>query len=158
GPPTTAILANASVTGPVTPQSSVSYVQVSKPLSVALATTAQSFAHVSDTKFGGTVGGGIEWMMAPNWSVKVEGLYYDLGSVTVSTPITATINPITAAASAGLAPIAANGPPFSTNAAAVGAAINRLTGAATVSNVATTHVNFQGVIIRIGLNYHFNFL
>jgi heat shock protein HslJ len=37
-------------------------------------------------------------------------------------------------------------------------AINKLTGSATVSNVATTHVNFQGVIIRLGLNYHFNFL
>jgi outer membrane immunogenic protein len=97
-------------------------------------------------------------MMAPNWSVKAEALYYDLGSVTVSTPITATINPIAAAASVGLAPIQAIGPPFSTVAPATLAAINKLTGAATVSNVATTHVNFQGVIIRIGLNYHFNLL
>jgi outer membrane immunogenic protein len=61
-----------------------SYVQTSKPLSVALATTAQSFARVSDTRVGGTVGGGLEWMMAPNWSVKAEALYYDLGSVTVT--------------------------------------------------------------------------
>jgi len=158
GPPTA--LANASVTGPVTAQSSVSYVQVSKPLSVALATTAQSFARVSDTKVGGTIGGGFEWMMAPNWSFKAEALYYDLGSVTVSTPLTATINPIAAAASAGLAPIQAIGlpAPFSTQASATGAAINKFTGSATVSNAATTHVNFQGVIIRLGLNYHFNLL
>jgi len=28
------------------------------------------------TKVGGTIGGGFEWMMAPNWSVKAEALYY----------------------------------------------------------------------------------
>jgi outer membrane immunogenic protein len=30
---------------------------------------------------GWTAGGGLEWLFAPNWSVKVEYLYYDLGSV-----------------------------------------------------------------------------
>jgi len=59
-----------------------------------------------------------------------------------------------------LAPIQAIGlpAPFSTQASATGAAINKFTGSATVSNAATTHVNFQGVIIRLGLNYHFNLL
>jgi outer membrane immunogenic protein len=36
----------------------------------------------SDTRVGWTAGGGLEWMFAPNWSAKVEYLYYDLGSVT----------------------------------------------------------------------------
>jgi outer membrane immunogenic protein len=36
----------------------------------------------SDTRVGWTVGGGLEWMFAPNWSAKGEYLYYDLGSVT----------------------------------------------------------------------------
>jgi outer membrane immunogenic protein len=36
----------------------------------------------SDTRVGWTVGGGGEWMFWPNWSAKVEYLYYDLGSVT----------------------------------------------------------------------------
>jgi outer membrane immunogenic protein len=34
------------------------------------------------TRSGWTAGGGIEWGFAPQWSAKVEGLYYDLGSVT----------------------------------------------------------------------------
>ncbi|WP_442753845.1 outer membrane protein [Methylocystis sp. JAN1] len=36
----------------------------------------------SDTRVGWTAGGGVEWMFWPNWSAKVEYLYYDLGSVT----------------------------------------------------------------------------
>ena len=35
----------------------------------------------SDTLAGWTVGGGLEWMFAPHWSVKGEYLYYDLGTV-----------------------------------------------------------------------------
>jgi outer membrane immunogenic protein len=36
----------------------------------------------SDTRVGWTAGGGLEWMFWPNWSGKVEYLYYDLGNVT----------------------------------------------------------------------------
>ena len=36
------------------------------------------------TKTGYTVGGGIEHMFSPNWSVKAEYLYYDLGSSNVN--------------------------------------------------------------------------
>jgi len=35
----------------------------------------------SDTRVGWTAGGGLEWMFMPNWSAKVEYLYYDLGTV-----------------------------------------------------------------------------
>jgi outer membrane immunogenic protein len=35
---------------------------------------------------GYTVGGGIEWQFAPNWSLKTEYLYVDLGSQTLSSP------------------------------------------------------------------------
>jgi outer membrane immunogenic protein len=35
---------------------------------------------------GWTVGGGLEWRFAPNWTVKGEYLYYDLGSVNYSLP------------------------------------------------------------------------
>jgi outer membrane immunogenic protein len=38
----------------------------------------------SNTKFGWTVGGGIEAMFAPNWSGKLEYLYVDLGSISNS--------------------------------------------------------------------------
>ncbi|MEK4034732.1 outer membrane beta-barrel protein [Methylocystis sp. IM3] len=36
----------------------------------------------SNTQVGWTAGGGLEWMFMPNWSAKVEYLYYDLGTVT----------------------------------------------------------------------------
>ncbi len=35
----------------------------------------------ANTLAGWTAGGGVEWMFMPNWSAKVEYLYYDLGSV-----------------------------------------------------------------------------
>lgn len=34
----------------------------------------------SETKLGWAAGGGGEWRFAPNWSVKIEYLHYDLGS------------------------------------------------------------------------------
>jgi outer membrane immunogenic protein len=42
-------------------------------------------AAFSDTRVGWTAGGGLEWMFWPNWSAKVEYLYYDLGSVALPT-------------------------------------------------------------------------
>jgi len=36
---------------------------------------------LSNTRVGWTAGGGGEWMFLPNWSLKVEYLYYSLGSV-----------------------------------------------------------------------------
>jgi outer membrane immunogenic protein len=37
---------------------------------------------ISENRTGWTAGGGFEWMFAPQWSVKLEYLYYDLGRVT----------------------------------------------------------------------------
>ena len=37
---------------------------------------------INETRTGWTAGGGFEWMFVPRLSVKVEYLYYDLGSVT----------------------------------------------------------------------------
>jgi outer membrane immunogenic protein len=39
-------------------------------------------AGISETRTGWTAGGGFEWMIVPQWSVKLEYLYYDLGRVT----------------------------------------------------------------------------
>jgi outer membrane immunogenic protein len=39
------------------------------------------FSRFSNTRTGWTAGGGLEWMFFPNWSFKVEYLYYNLGSV-----------------------------------------------------------------------------
>jgi outer membrane immunogenic protein len=33
----------------------------------------------SNNRVGYTLGGGLEWMFLPNWSLKAEALYYDLG-------------------------------------------------------------------------------
>jgi outer membrane immunogenic protein len=45
------------------------------------ASTQASTSNTStDTKAGWTVGGGIEWMFAPHWSLKAEYLYVDLGT------------------------------------------------------------------------------
>jgi outer membrane immunogenic protein len=37
-----------------------------------------------DFRAGWTVGAGVEWGFAPNWSLKAEYLYYDLGNITVT--------------------------------------------------------------------------
>jgi outer membrane immunogenic protein len=57
--------------------------------SVAIAQTVSpgfspgvSFGSFNNTLAGWTAGGGVEWLFYPNWSLKVEYLYYDLGSVT----------------------------------------------------------------------------
>lgn len=41
----------------------------------------------SNTQVGWTAGGGVEWMFLPNWSAKIEYLYYDLGTVTAAGPL-----------------------------------------------------------------------
>jgi outer membrane immunogenic protein len=38
-------------------------------------------ATFSNTRGGWTAGGGLEWMIAPGWTIKGEYLYYDLGNV-----------------------------------------------------------------------------
>lgn len=45
----------------------------------------------ADTRIGWTAGGGMEWLFLPNWSAKVEYLYYDLGGAAAyaSTPFVA---------------------------------------------------------------------
>jgi outer membrane immunogenic protein len=52
---------------------------------IAPPSTAFGGASFSDTRVGWTAGGGLEWMFWPNWSAKVEYLYYDLGTVSTAT-------------------------------------------------------------------------
>ncbi|PPD46456.1 MAG: outer-membrane immunogenic protein precursor [Methylocystis sp.] len=47
-------------------------------------TSGAATGAVADTRVGWTAGGGVEWMFMPNWSAKVEYLYYDLGDVRTS--------------------------------------------------------------------------
>lgn len=84
----------------------------------------------SDTRVGWTAGGGFEWMMAQNWSVKAEALYYDLGSATFASSPVIYMSPISI-------PLIGLGGPLA-------------------MNVPTTRVKYDGVIARVGVNYHFN--
>ncbi|MBI1981777.1 MAG: porin family protein [Methylocystis sp.] len=51
-------------------------------------------ASYSDTRVGWTAGGGLEWMFWPNWSAKVEYLYYDLGTVSLAAPVVIGFNAV----------------------------------------------------------------
>jgi outer membrane immunogenic protein len=54
---------------------------------VAFTVTPDVYGGGSDeTRFGYTVGGGGEWMIAPNWSIKAEYLFVDLGKERVNLP------------------------------------------------------------------------
>ncbi|HEY8071824.1 MAG TPA: outer membrane beta-barrel protein [Methylocystis sp.] len=81
----------------------------------------------SDTRVGWTAGGGVEWMFAPNWSAKLEYLYFDLGTATT---------PVSVSTQVATGPIAGLGP--------------LLSAAQQVSS------RFNGNIVRAGVNYHFN--
>jgi outer membrane immunogenic protein len=62
----------------VTFQVSPTYVYGSSYASIFSQGSASNFAA------GWTAGGGAEWMVAPNWSVKGEALYYNLGGLSAS--------------------------------------------------------------------------
>jgi outer membrane immunogenic protein len=55
-------------------------------------TPAIGGVNFSNTQTGWTAGGGLEWMFMPNWSAKVEYLYYDLGTVTQNYALATTDN------------------------------------------------------------------
>ena len=42
----------------------------------------------SNTRVGWTVGGGVEWLICPNWSVKLDYLDYDLGNANYPVGVT----------------------------------------------------------------------
>jgi outer membrane immunogenic protein len=65
-------------------------VEASASAGDAAGTSFLSGTH-SATQLGFTVGGGIEWAFAQNWSLKGEYLYYDLGSEVVT--INAVVGP-----------------------------------------------------------------
>jgi outer membrane immunogenic protein len=71
--------------------SSVAISQQNLPAGSTLGAPFSSFGSLSNTRVGWTAGGGLEWLFAPNWSVKVEYLYYNLGRETFAlSPLTNT--------------------------------------------------------------------
>ena len=61
------------------------YAFADKSLGVTVAGLPTTFATTGNSKSGWTVGGGLEYMFAPNWSVKGEYQYYNFGSTTFTT-------------------------------------------------------------------------
>jgi outer membrane immunogenic protein len=81
------------------------------------------FGSLANTRSGWTAGGGAEWLFLPNWSLKVEYLYYDLGSVQ-----------------------------YGLNTQSINFGVPRLE----TVNISRISTRFNGNIVRVGLNYHFN--
>ncbi|PPD46457.1 MAG: outer-membrane immunogenic protein precursor [Methylocystis sp.] len=98
--------------------------------------TVAGVGRQSDTLLGWTAGAGFEWMLSPGWSLKAEALYYDLGTVSFGSTGVAAVSPI--------------------NVALLGGAVNIL-GGSLLTNVPTTRIQYDGVMARAGVNYHFNF-
>ena len=88
----------------------------------------------AQTLIGWTAGSGLEWMVTPSWSVKAEALYWSLGNMNVGTTA---LSP-----QIGSAWWNGNGSPKFSLPSQVASG--------------TTSINYQGVIARAGINYHFN--
>jgi len=102
-------------------------------------------ASYSGVRAGWSAGGGVEWMFADNWSAKAEGLYYNLGAVDlVSSPLATVCSSQAANTSGGACARGAS----SANRIAAGGLL--------WANSPVSKVQFDGVILRAGVNYHFN--
>jgi outer membrane immunogenic protein len=86
-------------------------------------------AGYSGSMLGYAAGGGVEWMLFPNWSLKAEYIYYNLGNVAATQFLVD--YPLGYVAASGAKP----GPPFV---------------------VSTAQSSVAGNIARAGINYHFN--
>jgi outer membrane immunogenic protein len=94
----------------------------------------------SQTLVGWNVGGGLEWLVAPNWSVKAEAIYWNLGNQTLPT----------------VAVAAAPESSFVRREQFMGSSSGSGPSASPAVVYGATRVNYQGVIARAGINYHFN--
>ena len=99
-------------------------------LNFPYAQTGFGNGNASSTLVGWNAGGGLEWMFLPNWSLKGEAFYYDLGSLNL------------------------NGAAF-TPASGLPAQMGTVIGEAQIL-YPNTRISFNGVIARAGVNYHFN--
>jgi len=86
---------------------------------------------ISTTRLGWTVGGGIEGMLSPNWTVKAEYLYVDLGSVA------------SGALGGATTAILENTPQTA------------FTTVIDTTFAATARARVRDNIVRLGINYHF---
>lgn len=105
---------------------------------------ASGAANYSGLRAGWSGGGGVEWMFANNWSVKAEGIYYNLGTVDLVSSPMATL---------------CSGQAKSGNSACargVASATDLKSGALLWVASPLAKVQFDGIMVRAGLNYHLN--
>jgi outer membrane immunogenic protein len=95
-----------------------------------LAIPASGGVNFTNTQVGWTAGGGVEWMFMPNWSVKAEYLYYDLGTMTQNFSMIAN------------------------DAFSTGAPVQFFNPNAIYGGQVRARIN--GNVVRAGVNYHFN--
>lgn len=69
-------------TGPVLLYAKGGYAFRDRNLNVSFAGVSQPFTTTGNHQDGYTVGAGLEYMFAPNWSAKVEYQYYNFGNTT----------------------------------------------------------------------------
>jgi outer membrane immunogenic protein len=86
------------------------------------------------TLLGWNAGAGMEWMVSDNWSVKAEALYWNLGNMNVSTT---SVSPAIGSAYWGVG----TSPRFTLPSQVV---------------IGGANINYQGIIARAGVNYHFS--
>jgi outer membrane immunogenic protein len=86
---------------------------------------------------GWNAGAGAEWMFMPNWSLKAEAIYWNLGDMNIASTMTAP------------APIG------SVTGTVTGVGTDTFPVTSQAFSSGSTKVNYQGVIARAGLNYHF---
>ncbi len=99
----------------------------------------------SGVRAGWSAGGGVEWMFANNWSAKAEALYYNLGAVDlVSSPLMTVCSSQAKNTSAAACARAASG------------ADRIAPGGLLWANSPVSKIQFDGVMLRAGVNYHFN--
>lgn len=83
----------------------------------------------SSTLVGWNAGGGLEWLFMPNWSLKAEAIYWNMGNMSI--------------------------PTYSIAAPSVSSSDGTIASVPSVT-FGNVRVNYQGVIARAGINYHFN--
>lgn len=122
------VYANASSFSVQTAQLNNEIIGPQKPVTIGLYGTANQ----TDTLVGWNAGGGLEWMFMTDWSLKAEAIYWNMGNMNLSTTSFSQI-----------------GNMQHTEAA------DKVAFQPSILS-AKSAINYQGIIARLGVNYHFN--